>query len=76
MLNFEILVCFQISIFFCVFYETFVAMQQREEKLKEHLKTALHAQKVASESYHKEKKARETFESLCKDLGEKCTESF
>ena len=31
------------------------------------------AQKVASESYHKEKKARETFETLCKDLGEKCT---
>merc|ERR1712241_274753 len=47
-------------------------MQQREKKLKEHLKTALSAQKVASESYHKEKKARETFETLCKDLGEKC----
>lgn len=56
-----------------ILYETFVAMQQREEKLKEHLKTALGAQKVASESYHKEKKARETFETLCKDLGEKCT---
>lgn len=56
-----------------ILYQTFVALQQREEKLKEHLKTALGAQKVASESYHKEKKARETFESLCKDLGEKCT---
>ena len=37
-----------------VFYETFVAMQQREEKLKEHLKTALHAQKVSGDAYHKE----------------------
>lgn len=56
-----------------ILYETFMHLQEREEKMKEHLKVALSAQKVASESYHKEKKARETFQHLCEDLGEKCT---
>jgi len=57
-----------------ILYATFQELQQREEKLKEHLRTALRAQKVASESYEKEKEARQKMERIAIDMGEKCTE--
>lgn len=56
-----------------ILFETFQELQKRELKLKDHLRVALNAQKVAAESYEKEKAARQKMEKIAIDMGEKCT---
>lgn len=55
-----------------VLYETFLALQGREMKLKEHLATALRAQKICEQQYEKEKEIREKIEQSFNLLSEKC----
>jgi len=55
-----------------VMYNTFLQLNYREEKLKEHLGIALKAQKNAEELYEKEKSSRIKIEQMFYQLSDKC----
>jgi len=55
-----------------ILYTTFLELERREQKLKEHLAVALKAQKSSVELYENEKSARTKIEKIYYELAEKC----